>query len=72
MKNNQESVKEIIGLLKQKTTKRNWLTIRNVSELSTLSYSTIRRAVEIGELIKCKRPGKLLFHPDEVEKWLGR
>ena len=68
--NNFETVREINSLVKNNPAKVKWLTIKEVQQLTTLSYSTIRRAVERGELIKCKRPGKLLFHPDEVEKWI--
>ena len=54
-----------------KSQKNNMLTIRDVSRRSTLSYATIRRAVKRGKLKKCNRPGKLLFRPSDVDKWLG-
>ena len=48
-----------------------YLDINQVSNMTCLSVSTIRRAVQIGEL-KCSRKlGKLLFKIDWVEKWLG-
>jgi len=48
-----------------------YLSINEVSELTTLSQSTIRRAVNKGEL-KCSRKlGKLLFQESDVRKWLN-
>ena len=70
--NNFETVKEINRLVKNNPVKVKWLTIKEVQKLTTLSYSTIRRAVDKGVLVKSKRPGKILFHPDDVNKWLGK
>tara|TARA_Y100000310_G_C20013043_1_gene503835 strand:- start:159 stop:386 length:228 start_codon:yes stop_codon:yes gene_type:complete len=48
-----------------------YLSIIQVSDLTTLSQSTIRRAVAKGEL-KCSRKlGKLLFLESEVRRWLN-
>ena len=48
-----------------------YLSIKEVSELTTLSQSTIRRAVGKGEL-KCSRKlGKLLFKESDVRKWIN-
>ena len=48
-----------------------YLSINEVSELTTLSQSTIRRSVAKGEL-KCSRKlGKLLFLESDVRKWLN-
>ena len=48
-----------------------YLSIIQVSDLTTLSPSTIRRAVAKGEL-KCSRKlGKLLFLESEVRRWLN-
>ena len=47
-----------------------YLSINEVSELTTLSQSTIRRSIAKGEL-KCSRKlGKLLFQESDVRKWL--
>ena len=47
-----------------------YLNISQVSDLTSLSISTIRRAVAKGEL-KCSRKlGKLLFQESDVRKWL--
>ena len=47
-----------------------FLDIKRVSDLTSLSLSTIRRAVSLGSL-KCSRKlGKLLFKQSNVLKWL--
>ena len=48
-----------------------YLSIIQVSDLTTLSQSTIRRTVAKGEL-KCSRKlGKLLFLESDVRKWIN-
>ena len=48
-----------------------YLSINQVCDLTSLSPSTIRRAVAKGEL-KCSRKlGKLLFLESEVRRWLN-
>ena len=48
-----------------------YLSITQVSNLVSLSCSTIRRAITKGEL-KCSRTsGKLLFQESDVRKWLN-
>ena len=48
-----------------------YLNINDVSEMTSLSLSTIRRYVAKGEL-KCSRTsGKLLFQESDVRKWLN-
>ena len=48
-----------------------YLSINQVCELTSLSQSTIRRAVAKGEL-KCSRKlGKLLFLESDIRKWLN-
>ena len=70
MKAEKKIIEELVKLVK-KSQNNNMLTIRDVSKLTTLSSSTIRRAVKKGLLKKCKRPGKLLFRPSDIDKWLG-
>ena len=48
-----------------------FLSITEVAILTSLSPSTLRRAVAKGELKCSKRVGKLLFHEDAVRKWLN-
>ena len=47
-----------------------YLSINQVSELTSVSSSTIRRAVNKGELKCSKKLGKLLFLESDVRKWL--
>ena len=68
---NQEIIKQINLITKKNSNKERWLTIKEVQYISSLSYSTIRREISKGYLKKSKRSGKLLFHPDNVKKWLG-
>ena len=47
-----------------------YLDINKVSDFTSLSVSTIRRAVQKGEL-KCSRKlGKLLFEERNIRRWL--
>ena len=47
-----------------------FLSINQVAALVSLSPSTIRRAVEKGELKCSRRLGKQLFLESDVRKWL--
>ena len=48
-----------------------YLDINQVSNMTCLSVSTIRRAVQKGEL-KCSRKlGKLLFEERNIRRWLN-
>ena len=51
--------------------KNQFLSINEVSKLTSLSPSTIRRAVAKSELKCSKRLGKLLFLESEVRKWIN-
>ena len=51
--------------------KNQFLSINEVSNLTSLSASTIRRAIDRGELKCSKRLGKLLFQESDVRKWLN-
>ena len=48
-----------------------FLSINEVSNLTSLSASTIRRAIGRGELKCSKKLGKLLFQESDVRKWLN-
>ena len=48
-----------------------YLNIGKVSDLTSLSISTIRRAVVKGELKCSRRLGKLLFLESAVRNWLN-
>ena len=47
-----------------------YLTIKDVAHFTSLSVSTIRRAVAKGELKVSKATGKLLFQIKWIDKWL--
>ena len=49
-----------------------WMSIKTVSIYSTLSESTIRRAINKGHLKVYRSTGKLLFKRREVDLWLKR
>jgi excisionase family DNA binding protein len=48
-----------------------YLSIIQVADLTSLSTSTIRRAVARGSLKCSRRLGKLLFQESDVRKWLN-
>ena len=48
-----------------------YLNINDVSEMTSLSLSTIRRSVAKGELKCSRRLGKLLFKESDVMKWIN-
>ena len=47
-----------------------FLSINQVSKFTSLSSSTIRRAIARGQLKCSKKLGKLLFQESDVRKWL--
>ena len=51
--------------------KNQFLSINEVSKLTSLSSSTIRRAVAKGELRCSKRIGKLLFQELDIRRWIN-
>jgi len=51
--------------------KNQFLSISEVSNLVSLSTSTIRRAVAKGQLKCSRRLGKLLFQESDVRRWLN-
>ena len=48
-----------------------FLSINQVAALVSLSPSTIRRAVEKGQLKCSRRLGKLLFQESDVRNWIN-
>jgi excisionase family DNA binding protein len=65
-----ELLKEIKSLIQDKITNR-WMNIHEVSNYTSVSSSTIRRAVQRGELKVSNSTGKLLFNVSDVERWLN-
>ena len=51
--------------------KNQFLSINEVSKLTSLSPSTIRRAITKGQLKCSKRLGRLLFLESDVRKWIN-
>ena len=48
-----------------------YLSINQVSNLTSVSTSTIRRSLAKGELKCSRRLGKLLFLESDIRKWLN-
>ena len=65
-----EEIRDLKSLIHGKLSDR-WLTITDVSNYTSLSDSTIRRAVSKGILRCSKSTGKLMFKKSDVEKWLN-
>ena len=51
--------------------KNKFLSINQVSKLTSLSPSTIRRAISKGQLKCSKRLGKLLFQESDIRRWIN-
>ena len=67
-------IRELLERIKKKIDwvfKNQFLSINEVSNLTSLSASTIRRAIGRGELKCSKKLGKLLFQESDVRKWLN-
>lgn len=65
-----EKLDEIHHLLKRKVRDR-WLNLQDVCAYSSLSESTIRRAVRVERLKASRQTGKLLFRTSWVDRWLS-
>ena len=64
------TINEIKSLITGKSSNR-WLDIKEVSNHRSVSNSTIRRAVQRGELKASHSTVKLLFKVSDVERWLN-
>ena len=47
-----------------------WLTLKEVAEYTSVSESTIRRAIKKGVLEASDKTGRLLFKVSDVDRWL--
>ena len=65
-----ELLNEIKSLIIGKVNER-WLTLKEVSEYTSLSESTIRRAIQKGVLKSSNKTGRLLFKVSSVDRWLN-
>ena len=64
-----ELLNEIRTLILGKVNER-WLNLRDVSEYTSVSESTIRRAIKKGVLKSSNKTGRLLFKVSDVDRWL--
>jgi predicted transcriptional regulator of viral defense system len=68
-----ERLDKIESLIKKTTTSKSKLmTIRDVSEYSSMSQVSVRRAIQKGILKPFKDIGKKLFRKDDVDRWLNK
>ena len=65
-----DSLQELKSLIQDKLSNR-WLDIHEVAQFTSVSESTIRRAVNRGELKVSKVTGKLLFKLIDIDRWLN-
>ena len=65
-----ELLNEIRTLILGKVNER-WLNLRDVSEYTSVSESTIRRAIKKGVLKSSNKTGRLLFKVSDVDRWLN-
>ena len=71
---NTSSIKEQLDRIEKKIDGKvlnQYLSINQVSNLTSVSTSTIRRAVRKGKLKCSKELGKLLFKDSDVRQWIG-
>ena len=61
---------KIETLLKNRT-KDKWLNLMRACDYTSLSTSTLRRAVASGRLKVSKEAGKLIFRKQWLDKWLS-
>ena len=65
-----ETLEELKSLIKTNHHNK-WMNIREVCEYTSVSESTIRRAIKRGLLKVSNQTGKLLFKRINVDKWIG-
>ena len=65
-----ERLDEIRNTLDKKYLNR-YLSLNKVSQLTSLSISTIRRAIHKGSLKSSKRTGKILCLESDIRKWIS-
>ena len=65
-----EILNEIKSLIKTGGTTK-WLSLSEVCNQTSLSKSSIRRAISTGQLKCSRKTGKLLFKVEDVDRWLN-
>jgi len=66
-----QKLDEILNHVNNRNSIERWMDIKELSEMTSLSRSTIRRKVKNGSLKCSDATGKLLFKTSEVENWLN-
>tara|TARA_Y100000816_G_scaffold86453_1_gene59524 strand:- start:43 stop:261 length:219 start_codon:yes stop_codon:yes gene_type:complete len=66
-----ETLEELKSLIKTNHHNK-WMNIREVCEYTSVSESTIRRAIKRGVLKSSNQTGRLLFKKINVDNWLKR
>lgn len=64
-----EELREIKALIRNKVTDR-WMNLKELSNYTSLSESSLRRYVNKGVLKVSRKTGKLLFNIEDVKRWL--
>jgi excisionase family DNA binding protein len=67
LKNQLDRIEEVLV----RKNENQFLDITEAARFSSLSKSTLRRAIARGELKYNKKVGKLLFKRSDIEKWLS-
>ena len=65
-----EELKEIKSLINQNNNK-GYMDMIQIVDYTSLSGSTIRRAINKGNLKVSRKTGKLLFNIEDVTRWLN-
>lgn len=65
-----DEIKELKSLILNSANHR-WFNIKEVCHFTSLSESTIRRAVKKGHLKVSRKTGKLLFKHKDINRWLN-
>ena len=63
-------IEQIKSLLQEYQKQQKWLTIKEAVRYSTLSESSIRRAIKIGKLRASKPIGKYVIRQEWLEEYL--
>ena len=70
----ESTIIELLSEIKTNTdnkTSSKWLNIKKASQYTSVSESTLRRAVKSGTLRVSKVSGKLLFKIEDLDGWLN-
>jgi len=65
-----EMLKEVLSILKGKAVPDGYMDLRQVSEFSSMSRSSIFRSCKDGRLKYSDSHGKFLFLKSDVESWI--